>query len=235
MAGFDAVFFDVDGTLWDAVGCLEHAMQIALPKLMPYLPDEDPPDVIRRFNAVLLDRVGQHGLAGAGIFSRQERFAELLKLYDVRKEALLSELTHTFEAARRLSVRSFLRRGAEELLKTLRQDGITVGVIANGSPAICRQTLKLLGLERHVQHAVIGGAEGFSKPDPRLFARAAELTQVKPDRMLYVGDSPITDVLGASRAGIAVAWLDTGRRILPHRFPEPAFTITRLAQVLALL
>ncbi|MCK4375013.1 MAG: hypothetical protein KAX19_06770, partial [Candidatus Brocadiae bacterium] len=55
MSELKAVFFDVNGTLWDNQGCARHVMDIVLPKFTPPLPEEDTDQVVRRFNAVFLE------------------------------------------------------------------------------------------------------------------------------------------------------------------------------------
>jgi len=231
MADFLAVSFDLDGTLWDSARCADHVLEIVLPKLMPHLPEDDPSEVIAAFNAVFLDLVKKYGLASDRSFSHVERFQRLLDLYGVKKERLACHLSSAYVSARRLAMRSFLRDGAIDLLKMLRRNNIKVGVITNGIPAIQRQTICTLGFEAYLDFTIISGIEGYNKPDARLFERALEMTGVNPHQMLHVGDSPITDIVGALGAGMAVAWLQTGRHQFPRGFPKPQYTITRLTEV----
>jgi len=235
MAGYLAVSFDLDGALWDSASCAGHVLEIVLPRLMPYLREDDPDEVITAFNAVFLDLVRKHGVTSERAFSYPERFQRLLEPYGVRKEGLAQELSNAYDSARRLAMRSFLRDGATDLIRYLRREDIKVGVITNGIPAIQRQTVRTLGLEAHLDFAAISEIEGYSKPDARLFERALEMAGVEPERMLHVGASPRTDVMGAWRAGIPTAWLDTGRHELPRGFPPPRFTISPLGEVLPIV
>ena len=57
---------------------------------------------------------------------------------------------------------------------------------------------------------------------------------MKRKKMLFVGDSLITDVIGASRAGIPVAWLRLSDQQVPHNFPMPEHAIEDLEEVLTL-
>ena len=118
------------------------------------------------------------------------------------------------------------------MLDELGRRGLKRGLIVNGAPAVQRHLIQNLRIEAHFEHVVLAEIEGYSKPDPRLFRRALELADVAPEQMLYVGDSPITDVYGAVRAGIRTAWFNTGRRRLPQGFPAPDFTIDALGEVL---
>ena len=229
---FKAVFFDVNDTLWDSHSCAYHVMEIILPRFTPPLPDVKTAEVARRYNAVFLDLPRREHLHEKRPFSRLKRFEALLESYGVRRRGLARQLSHTYDSVRRLAMRQFLRSDAHRVLAELGRRGLRRGVIMNGAPAVQRHLVQSLGLEPHLEHVVLGEIEGYSKPDVRLFKRALELAGVAAEEMLYVGDSPLTDVLGASRAGIPVAWLNTGRRRLPRDFPTPDVSVTSLSEVL---
>jgi putative hydrolase of the HAD superfamily len=227
-----AVFFDVDGTLWDSHGCAVHAMEIILQRFSPSLPAEEPSEVIRRFNAVFFDLPRREHIRDRRPFSTLKRFEALLAGYDVKKPGLAGKIASTYDSVRRLVMRQFLRPDAHRVLEELGRRGLQRGVIMNGTPAVQRHLIQTLGLEAYLEHVVLGEVEGYSKPDARLFKRALELSQVEPGSMLYVGDSPLTDVLGAARAGIPTVWFNTGRRRMPRNWPAPDFSVTTLSEVL---
>jgi HAD superfamily hydrolase (TIGR01549 family) len=230
-----AVFFDVGGTLWDSNACALHVMEIVLPAAAPLLPQGETAEVIRRFNAVFLDLPRKHHVRDRRPFSTLRRFEALLDSYDVKKRGLALQLSRKYDAARRFVMRQFLRRDALQVLRALGRRGLQRGVIMNGAPAVQRNMLGTLALAAELEHVILAEIEGYSKPDVRLFRRALELAGVEPHQMIYVGDSPLTDVLGAARAGIPAVWFNTGRRRLPKGFPAPDFTITRLSEVLDIL
>jgi len=232
MADLKAVFFDVGGTLWDGNACAVHVLEIVLPKYRPPLPEEEMPEVIRRFNAVFLDQPTRRRLRDGRPFSRLKRFDAFLDSYGVKRRGLAQEMSRTYDSVRRMCMRQFLRADAHPVLDELSRLGLQRGAVMNGPPAVQRHMLECLGLEAHFEHVILGEVEGYSKPDARLFKRALELAGVRSDEMLYVGDSPLTDVLGAARAGIPTVWLDTGRRRLPGGFPVPDFTVSGLSEVL---
>ena len=235
MAQFRAVSFDLDGTLWRQAECHTHGLQIVLPKLMSHLPEEDPDRLVSLFNAVFLDLVKKYGLGDRRAASRARRFAKLLDVYGIKDRNLVQELSSTYYSACRLSMRSYLRRGATRLIKKLKNKGLSVGIISDGSPAVQHQTIRGLGLSSCMDFVVISGTEGYNKPHEGLFDRAVELAGVTPECMLHVGKSPMTDVLGARRAGISAAWLQTASRTRPAGYPEPDYAIQQLSEVLPLL
>ncbi len=235
MSDLKAVFFDLDDTLWDRSACARQVMDIVLPQLMPYLPEDEQDEVLRRFNAVLLDLPRKEDLRERRPFSLRHRFEALLQSYDVKRAGLAADMSRRCDHARRFSMRQFVRRAAVPVLKELQRMGLKRGVIINGPPAAQRHLVSSLGLEPHLDHAVLAEAEGYSKPDVRVFRRALQLAGVASVEMLHVGDSPITDVLGAARAGIRTAWYRTGHRRIPKGFPTPDYTITDLQEVLSIL
>jgi putative hydrolase of the HAD superfamily len=229
--GLKAVFFDVEGTLWDGDGCARQVLEIVLPRFKDSLPVDDMDEVIRRFNAVFFDQVRAEHLRDRRPFSRLVRFEALLDSYGVKKRGLAREISHKCDATRRLIMRQFLRGGALALLADLGRRGLLRGAIVNGTPAVQRHLINSIGLEQHLDLVVLAEIEGYSKPDARIFKRSLELAGVEAGQTLYVGDSPLTDLLGASRAGIPTVWFNDGRRRVPKGFPAPDFTISTLDEL----
>ena len=73
------------------------------------------------------------------------------------------------------------------------------------------------------------------KPRAPIFLHTAEQLELPPERVLYVGDSPFADVLGATHAGMPVAWVNRYGATLPENIPAPNLEITDLRGLLPLL
>lgn len=78
------------------------------------------------------------------------------------------------------------------------------------------------------------GASSY-KPHPGIFRRVAELLSIEPARLLYVGDSPVADVLGAHAAGMRVAWVNRAGIARPEKMPEPDLELHDLRDLLPAL
>jgi putative hydrolase of the HAD superfamily len=231
-----AVFFDVEGTLWDVEGCARQVMDIILPHFKDHLPVEDPEEVIRQFNAAFFEQVSAEHLRERRPFSRLKRFEALLDSYGVKRRGMAADMCRKYDSARRLVMRQFLRPEALSVLTELGRRGLKRGVIVNGTPAVQRHLIQSIGLAPYMDYVVLAEVEGYSKPDVRIFKRALELAQLQPEQAFYVGDSALTDILGAARAGMPAVWYNPdGRRRLPSGFPAPDLTISSLAELPAVL
>jgi putative hydrolase of the HAD superfamily len=95
--------------------------------------------------------------------------------------------------------------GAERAL-TAARDHAPVGLVTNGPAS--RQSIKVdaLGLADAFDVVVYAGDLPRRKPHPDPFDRALSRLGVGATASLYVGDSVEYDVVGASRAGLRVAW-----------------------------
>lgn len=73
------------------------------------------------------------------------------------------------------------------------------------------------------------------KPDPAIFLHLALALELEPERILYVGDNPIPDLLGARQAGLRVAWVNRYRYRRPRRVPAPDIKVRTLLELAPIL
>ncbi|MEU6183339.1 HAD family hydrolase [Streptomyces coeruleorubidus] len=95
---------------------------------------------------------------------------------------------------------------AVEVLRTLRERGIPVGVVSNIGWDL-RPVFREHGLDRYIDVYVLSYEHGIQKPDPRLFATACEALGAEPRRTLMVGDNRRADG-GAAALGCGVHFVD---------------------------
>jgi putative hydrolase of the HAD superfamily len=92
-------------------------------------------------------------------------------------------------------------------LKTVKEKKFTIGLLTNLQSEInsmCRE----LGIASYIDLTVTSGEVGADKPNPPIFLRALELSNVKPCEAIHVGDQYQNDVLGARGVGINPILLD---------------------------
>jgi HAD superfamily hydrolase (TIGR01662 family) len=105
--------------------------------------------------------------------------------------------------------------GEDEVLDALRQArsrGWALGIVTNGQHQVQARKVAAAGLDVAVDTVCISGAEGIRKPDPQLFALAAERAGAELAGGWMIGDDPDADIGGARTAGLSTVWLRRGRR-----------------------
>ncbi|WP_445525908.1 HAD family hydrolase [Streptomyces cyslabdanicus] len=95
---------------------------------------------------------------------------------------------------------------AREVLRTLRERGVGVGVVSNIGWDL-RPVFRAHGLDAYVDTYALSYEHGVQKPDPRLFALACAALDADPKDVLMVGDSRPADG-GASALGCGVHFVD---------------------------
>jgi putative hydrolase of the HAD superfamily len=79
-----------------------------------------------------------------------------------------------------------------------------LGLISNGTAATQRAKLEALAVNALFDPIVISEEVGLRKPDVRIFELAMANWHVAPDSVLFVGDDPVSDIGGATAAGMRV-------------------------------
>ncbi len=124
--------------------------------------------------------------------------------------------------------------GARELLAAL-QGKVKLGIITNGFTELQQVRLERTGLLNVFEHVIISEQVGIAKPDAGIFRHTWDkIGQPEKSRMLMVGDSLQSDILGGLNFGIETCWLnrheaDSEEGILPH------YTVTSLCELQAIL
>ena len=83
-----------------------------------------------------------------------------------------------------------------------------LGLITNGDGNQQRQKLQRTGIAEYFTSVVISGDIGVAKPQREIFERSAEELGLNPSELLFIGDNPQADVLGAIQAGWQCIWLN---------------------------
>jgi len=91
-------------------------------------------------------------------------------------------------------------------LRRLREQGVSLGIVTNGSESHQRATIRALEIESYFDAILVSEAEGVRKPDPRIFRRVCERLHVTPAETIYVGDHPEVDIEGARSSGLWSVW-----------------------------
>lgn len=94
-----------------------------------------------------------------------------------------------------------------ETLSTLRKKGLILGVISNFDSRLFG-ILDGLGIASHFDSILISSQVGYAKPAAEIYQAALSLHRLNPEEAMFVGDSPGTDIAGATSAGLEAVLLD---------------------------
>ena len=104
-------------------------------------------------------------------------------------------------------------------LTRARDAGVRLALISNAGTGLTEH-LRVLGLDRFLDHITISAAEGIRKPDRRIYERTLEAISVAPQDALHVGDFYLEDVLGPRQVGMAGVLIDRRPHSLFPNYPQ---------------
>jgi 5'-nucleotidase len=156
------------------------------------------------------------------------RFDDWAKRLSVRPQAL----NHAFLNA--MAEICVPMAGAVNLLDSLR-GRVKLGIITNGFTQLQRVRLAATGLHKHFDVLVISEEVGVAKPDARIFDHALSLMGTPArERVLMVGDTLESDILGGLNAGMKTCWVNSVGK--PTRDDiQPHHEVTSLTELEGLL
>jgi putative hydrolase of the HAD superfamily len=102
-----------------------------------------------------------------------------------------------------------------DALETLRERGVTLGLITNGSGPAQRAKIERFALAGHFAYIGIEGEVGHGKPHPHAYEAAVADLETHVTTTWMVGDNLEWDVAGAQAVGIRGIWLDKHGTGLP--------------------
>lgn len=162
------------------------------------------------------EKVWLHTLAALGIFDR--RMAKVLELMyiAIRIETVLI-YEDTFEVL-------------DQLYETY-----PLLLLTNDAPALLKLKLrKVPKLKKYFKCIISSGDFGQGKPAPALFDFALSRLQADKQTTLMVGDSLLTDILGANASDIRSVWLNRTNETLVASI-NPDFIVQSLTDVLTIV
>src|SRR5262245_550685 len=197
-----AVFFDLDGTLFDRDATIDDLLNDQAAAFADVLGP-----VVRSTFVMRAKQLDDRG------------YRPKAEMYDT----LCRELGLPRSHARTLTMDFWSRyhthcrpcHGLIETLQALKDRGITLGIISNGMTAIQNGVVDALGIRRLMDVILISEAEGVRKPHPEIFHRAAYRVGLRAQQCSYVGDHPSVDVMAARAAGLHAIWKRTTYWIAP--------------------
>lgn len=241
MKQYTDLFIDFDDTLYDTHGnavIALHELFDAL-HLERWFPDA----------GVFYDRYWEANIDLWTRYSRGEITRDYLIVERFRRPLLASEI-YKAEANSSLSTSHFslqmsdlfldfcsskpgLVEGARELMDYLKSQGYRLHMCSNGFHEVQYKKLRACGLHDHFDTIVLSEDAGANKPSAQFFDYAVSRSKAQKATTLMIGDNFQTDILGAKRYGLAVAYFN---RYPDYPAAEPVdYEVTQLRQLMDIL
>lgn len=228
------LFIDFDDTLYDTHGNAVIALHelFDLLRLERYFPDPQ----------VFYDEYWKANIDLWTRYSKGEITRDYLIVERFRKpfsfgEGLSTDEAYCLEASDRFldfcSCKPGLVEGAKELMDYFRNRGYRLHMCSNGFHEVQYKKLRACGLYEYFDTIILSEDAGYNKPAPEYFDYAFKKSGAKKESTLMIGDNFQTDILGAKRVGLRVAYF--------NRYPEyPAtepidYEVTSLRQLMDIL
>lgn len=228
MPRYDIILLDADMTLLD----FERSEREALRKILlrwGLTPTEEVETTYSRINHALWDAFARGEVDQD--FLVVERFDALARVYNMNWDS--RQVNREYLNA--LGEEAFLLPGAWEFCEKLSQSGLTLAIATNGLPAAQRGRYSGTGLDRIIPHIFISMELGAAKPRPEYFQKVFEALNVTDlSRVVMVGDSLSSDIMGGNRAGIDTVWYN------PKGLPltgsaQPTYTVSNYDEICRIL
>jgi 2-haloalkanoic acid dehalogenase type II len=221
-----AICFDLDNTLWDVWPVIVRAEQ----KMYDFLAQRYP-------------RV----VANVTI--------EMMRAAREQTAAAHPQMRHDFTFLRKQTLREHAREFgyaeamAEEAFDAFIQARNEVDLYADVLPALeqLRTRYRLftasngnadlgqIGIAHFFERTIAARQVGALKPDPAIFHKVIEGTDLQAHEVVYVGDDPLLDVVGARGAGMQAIWIDRQGSEWPPEIAPAAHTVRSLTELTQLL
>ncbi len=217
----DVVLFDLDDTLHDDTA----AFHTAAEEVAREVAAEHGVDAIALKAAYIAQAEGfWHRLTGEQLKTRlsgvrAQLWREALSHLGIEDSTLANHSAVRYNEYRKKYFTVF--PGAIDMLRTLRERGMKLGILTNGFAETHREKIALLQIGELFDAVFIADEVGMLKPDPLLFAHACTQLGAPPMRGAMVGDRYDRDIRGALDAGMFAVWLKVRDESIPQGAPPP--------------
>ena len=221
-----AICFDLDNTLWDVWPVIVRAEQ----KMYDFLAERYPRVVASM--TIEMMRAAREQTAAAHpqmrhdfTFLRKQTLREHAKEFGYA-EAMVEE---AFEAFIRARNEVDLYPDVVPALEKLRAR-YRLFTASNGNADLSR-----IGIGHFFERTIAARHVGALKPDPAIFHKVIEGTDLQAHEVVYVGDDPLLDVEGARGAGMHAIWIDREGGEWPTQIAPATYTVRSLTELVELL
>lgn len=221
-----AICFDLDNTLWDVWPVIMRAEQ----KMYDFLAERYPRVVASM--TIEMMRAAREQTAAAHpqmrhdfTFLRKQTLREHAKEFGYA-EAMVEEAFDAFIRARNeVDLYPDVLPALEKLRARYR-----LFTASNGNADLSK-----IGIAHFFERTIAARHVGALKPDPAIFHKVIEDTDLQSHEVVYVGDDPLLDVEGARGAGMHAIWIDREGSEWPTQIAPATYKVRSLTELVELL
>lgn len=224
MGKYELILADADETIFDFAMTERSAMDRLVQELSGDVPEEVLRAEYHRINGAIWKEVELGTMDTRRL--RAERFRRLFDALGLGHSP--DDFGERFISY--LSTGTFLLEGAEEFCRTV-SARIPIIIVTNGIADVQRSRIEHSAVRPFISDIIISEEVGASKPDARMFDAAfAAAGRMDRSRVLMIGDSLTSDILGGMRYGIDTCWINP--RGVPNTLPdEPTYQVKSIAEL----
>jgi len=208
MASIKAVIFDFGGTLFTYEGFVASRPATAA-KLAELLGVGDADDVAEAF-AVGRKRAAQEYMAMPYYLHRDMGTAGARYAADALGKTLSDEASIEFHRFRTEAMREYIepRPGMADTLAGLRERGLHVGGASNSDIDQFEMMVDSLDVRDAFDSLMCSEHVESCKPDGKFFEAALAQAGCRAEEAVYVGDTPMADIVGGNRIGMKTVLIE---------------------------
>jgi len=107
----------------------------------------------------------------------------------------------------------------------------SMAVVTDAQSAYAVPELRAVELLKYFNPIIVSGDYGYRKPDPRLFQKALDALQVRPEQALFFGNDLFHDISGAQQVGMKAILVSYNQGNTSSQTISPDYTICRFAEL----
>lgn len=203
MKKYSVIFLDLDNTILD----FNFSEKIAVKSVLKdngLLCDDKTANLYSDINKFFWQRFENGEIKKEEIYV--ERFIMLFDKLNIKADAKKVSDDYFIELAKC----HHLADGALYVLDELKKRGYTLYATTNGVKRTQNKRIKEAGLNKYFDFICISEEIGYQKPQKEYFDFCINKTGLSDKgKILVVGDSESSDVLGAKNAGLDICWLNS--------------------------
>ena len=223
---YTTLYFDLDNTLLDFFAAERNAIR----KLLTAFGIEPKPEYIALYSKINIKTWAKFE---RGEIKREEifesRFIEFTNAISAKVDT--AKMSSDYFAL--LAEGHDCLPGSKEVLEYLKQKGYTVCATTNGVSKTQHKRIAESGLSDYFDYVFISEDTGHKKPEKAYFDYVIAHTPEKDTKkILVIGDSQTSDILGGINAGIDTCWLNPEKETAAY---PPTYEIKNIIELKSIL